>query len=403
MKIFKFFYILNKNKYLKNHLIVQQFPKMIQAHAFLLITIFKFSVVCFSAFVINFFLYKQNIEVEYLGIIQSILSVILFCAFSKQAKNSDQGLNSLLFLLGGTFNRKEKRTNIKLIAIYYSIASLLYLLLFNFFFTMLFNKEMELLHRIILLITPVILFITVYLSVSADVFCERKINVPFYFKFPLMLMCYFIVIYGMEIFNSLEFCLKNNFSHETFLIMLIYCITMIFLFIIYPLKKRIKQTKSGYFVSGLFKNYFIENIENSMFLVFIASLLIRFLLISEISKVLIAVLITIFLLTPNLANFKMISYIKILGKCNIFSKKYSIKIFQYTIPLLILFLLLAGINRLSFLLLSIFIFGAVLAIKHYIFITIMNLGHSDNKKIDYTIFLNFVILGILAILAINIR
>lgn len=403
MIIFKFFYILNKNKYLKNHLIVQQFPKMIQAYAFLLMIIFKFSVVCFSAFVINFFLYKQNIEIEYLGIIQSILSMILFFAFSKQAKSSNEILNSLLFLLGGTFNRKEKKTNTKLIGLYYSITSLLYLLLFNFFFTLLFNKDMELFHRIILLITPLILFITVYLSVSADIFCERKINPPFYYKFPLMLTCYFIIIYEMEVLNFPKFGLKNNFYYIAFLSMLIYCITMIFLFVITILKKQIKQTKNNYFISGLFKNYFIENVENSMFLVFIASLIIKFLWISEISKILIVVLITIFLLTPNLANFKMIGYIKILGKRNNFSKKYSIKIFQYTTPVLILFLILAGITKFSFLLLSIFIFGVILMIKHYIFITIMNIGHSDSKKIDYTIFLNFVILGVLAILAINIR
>ncbi|MDR2661110.1 MAG: hypothetical protein LBC17_03655 [Lactobacillaceae bacterium] len=350
--------------------------------------------------VVGVYLSQHKNDFSYFFGSQIFLLIVSFFILSRQGILGNQKIKNLDFLLGNNFTQFEKKKNLKLLAIYYSIFILLLILLVDLNVVFYFNN---LTNTFLLIMISVISIFYVYLKTTS---LKIKNQITFQNKYPWVLQYLFIWLgtYVFIVFNKNEISLFNINKTNSQIITMIILLSLLMYMIIDIFKKYLpfisdKNTiNSNHFFNRLTFDFIEKNIRGSAIWLFAPALVLRYFSISPLSKTLIISIISSLLLTPNFISKPILNYKKLIGlkaiKKVVYKSAFIAWIFIITIQFIQFLVLGVSIKYLFFLNLSstiLFITRPLMAI-----LLIQN-SINENKKMDYYAFFMLITLMILAV------
>lgn len=394
MKIFYLFFILNREKFFRTSLLFRGLPLTIQKIFYVIYLFFRVIALAFLSAIVATISSKN---ILFFQGFQFLLLLSNHLVFSKLAIASNLRLESLDFLLGFSFNFDEKRSNRTLVSFYYSLASFMTIGLLNIFPFIFVVNNLNI--EGIVIIGIVQLFSPIYSYIETQKRL-KKIKVKNEQNWQIKLFVYaFVYTVGAVIYNYIH---QYNFilSHILHIISLYFGMLFIFTVglmvanLLFNQQSRISHKNKIYFFSGLMRDYWMLYIKNLIPFIFLSPLILIILPVSMLLKTSILILLVFIFFVPNLGNFPMISYKKMINNTKTFVVSYLVRIF---LPLLSLFVVMGVMANLEiiYLFLGVAILFGMFIWKGGIFYLFSESGLPDSRKIDYIIFTTLLPLGIL--------
>ncbi|WP_460018147.1 hypothetical protein [Lactovum odontotermitis] len=341
--------------------------------------------------VINVYLRQEELSLFHLLISQILLLTVSVFLLSKQALASNKRIRSLDFLLGGSFAYPERLLNIRKVAIYYSSFMLGFVFLIDG--NMLFYYRNAPAWQILCIFSISFLSLAYVFRKTVSITMEDKLSekayYPWFFQYILVGFAAITFIY---LFQKNSFSIQFSTNGSIWMLSFV-LFTLTGYTIFDSLKSKLFQAFKGAQVtrktnnsrrfSGVTQDYAEVYIRGAALWLIGPSVALRFIPIGELSKVFILLILTSFLLTPNLCSKIMLNYTKLFGKhVRYFLFRYSISILGFILLIQILLCIFSGLS-LEFSAFS--LIGAVILLSTRIVtaVFILESGHSDNRKMDY--------------------
>ncbi|MDO4667014.1 MAG: hypothetical protein Q4A90_04155 [Streptococcus sp.] len=397
LNLLKLFYKLNRENFFSSFPILYELNLSYKKLIYNINLIFRVLIFVGILFIINIYTAKTDRDLSFYYALQILITLFSVLVFSSASTAQDKNTNSLKFLLSKIFNDTEIIKNVQLISIYYALISFITTLgielsVINYFTSISFFTILNSLF----IASETYLYVYYENKKRLEQTYMKKEEVRHRNWFMSYIFALFISGWGvfyLQDFKKIIFSFSSiNFNQIGNLLTFILGSLEIYLIIkiaLYKIIKRKYVKKRDYFFikDGLVRDYFENYIKYSAYWYVIPPILIRVVEIQPIRKILLIIVFTSFMMTPNYCNLKMINYQKVIGVSNNrFILGYAKKIFSLFMVVQLIQLILAGIgtgNIFIGMVISVILF----VVRAYIGKFIVSIKISDMKKADlYAIF-----------------